>query len=389
MKMGNSFNHRMKMERQTGKLAIVFFCVTVWLLFLPLGPGAETAEINALVDDFFAESHPPGVQVAIMHKNDSHPFTISKGKACLSNSVPMTDDHIFKIGSVTKLFTATRIHMLIQEKKLTYETPISTFFPNFPNGNKIHIRHLLTHTSGLVEMLAIKDVFENLSKPLTPETIMADVAETALLFEPGTEQKYCNSGYLILGRVVEKLTGQPFEAEIKKSVLIPLGMTHTRQGDDLVLLEKEVAGYNLNREGQVIKAAIASMSPPFGTGNFISTAGDIVRFVHLGRLLKDNFIDRPGNGFWILENGKPASSPHKYKKLAFEMGWHDGFAMLRFTTPVDMTLVGKAGMFPGFCAWFLHDAKTGYGVAITVNDETKTMDALELAVNIFLNKRRQ
>jgi hypothetical protein len=125
------------------------------------------------------------------------------------------------------------------------------------------------------------------------------------------------------------------------------------------------------------------MVPPFATGNFQSNAKDIVRLVHLGRLLEHNFIDNSTKEFWKLETGKPAVTTSEYKDLSFETGWHDGFIILRFLTPENMTLVGKAGMFPGFCAWFLYDDQTEYGLALMVNNETKTMDALMLAVNMF------
>lgn len=380
-------NHLIKTGRRVSKTATVL--LVAWLLLLPIYAGADTADIAGLVDAFLSETKCPGVQVAIMNKHDSHPATISRGMASLSNFVSMTDDHICRVGSVTKLFTAVRIHMLIQEKKLAYETPLSTFFPNFPNADRIQIRHLLTHTSGLAEMLAIKDVFENLCKPLSAEFIMDAVAKADPLFAPGTAQKYCNTGFLILGKVVEKITGQPFETDIKSAVLSSLEMPYTRQGDDLTLVKKEVSGYNLSKTGEVIKAANASMIPPFATGNFESNARDIVRFVLLGRLLKENFIDNPPGGFWILDTGKPAVTKGSYKQLSYETGWQDGYVIYRFTSPGDMTLVGKAGMFPGFCAWFLYDAQTEYGLGITVNDETKTMDALVLAVNIFQAIRAQ
>lgn len=386
----------MNSKTATEKFRKTLFITIFWLMLLPLYTGAATADKTAdittaiapLVDKFLSQSHSPGVQVAILNKSDEKPITIAKGMADLSNTVPMTDEHICKMGSITKMFTALAIHLLIQEKKLAYDTPLSTFFPDFPNADNIEIRHLLTHTSGLVKMLTIKNVFENLCKPLSASYIMGEVQEVEPLFAPGIRQKYCNTGYLVLGKVIEKITGHSFETEIQSRVLPALGMTHTRQGDDLTLIKKEARGYRTDKSGEIVKAANASMVPPLATGNFIGNAADIVRFVHIGRLLKNNFIDTPFAGFWVLDTGKPAVTTGTYKQLAYEMGWRDGYAIYRITAPEKMTLKGKAGMFQGFCAWFLYDAQTQYGLAITVNDETKSMDALILAVNIFQTLRR-
>ena len=123
---------------------------------------------------------------------------------------PLTTASRFKIGSVTKVFTATLTHRLIEEGKLDYNTPISRFFPTYPNGKNITVRNLLEHTSGMPEMLALAQVQQNLARYWSAEDLIDMAAKQPPLFRPGTRQQYCNTGFLMLAVIAEKITGRPY-----------------------------------------------------------------------------------------------------------------------------------------------------------------------------------
>lgn len=361
------------------------------LFFTPTAILADNAAITDLVEKFIAESQVPGISLSILEKGEIDPFTISRGSACLSNDVPMNKQTIMKLGSLTKLFTAARIKMLIEGGKLDYQTPISKFFPNFPGGDTIKIRHLLTHTSGLHEMLSIKALRENMCKPWTPQEILSMVEKEQPAFPPGTAQKYCNTGFLMLGLIIESITGDSFENQIIKKIAIPLGMTSVQSGDDLSIIKHEACGYRTNKSGELCKPFIASMVPPFATGNFIGSSEDLIRFFFMGRLLKDNFIDTPDSDLkpHVLDTGKSAYTSEKFLDLSFNASYLNGFTMFQFHDRNNLTLIGKSGMFPGFASWFLYNPETHTAVSIVLNNESRCNNAMQLAVRIFQLKQKQ
>jgi CubicO group peptidase (beta-lactamase class C family) len=352
------------------------------LCFLPLQSVAAELDLAPYAEAFLKDSGAPGVTVAVLEKGQTLPLSVSLGTACLGQNVAMHDGMVMKLGSVTKLFTAVRILMLIEEGKITYDTPMSKFFPNFPRGDEILVRHLMAHTSGLPEMLRLEPFHSNMCKAWTPSELLKMVAAAPLDFAPGTTQKYSNSGYLVLGMMIEALTGESYQQQIKDKIATPLGMSRLQAGDDTTIVKDESCGYSNDASGQLCKPMLASLIPPLATGNLIGRAADIVRMVNLPGLLKENFIDNPPSSPHILDNGKPAQTEVHILDLNYLVSYHKGFATFRFQDR-DLNLVGKAGMFPGFASWFLYDPVTQTAVAVTTNLETRTMMAMQLAVNIF------
>lgn len=349
--------------------------------------GLSLSDLEGPVQDFLTESRTPGVSVAVLEKGQDSPLTISRGMACPENAVPVTDQTVMKMGSVTKVFTGIRIKMLIEAGKLDNDTPISRFFPEFPRGAEIRIRHLLTHTSGLPEMLALESILENLSKPWNSREIMDLLARHPLDFTPGTAQKYSNSGYYILGLIIEAVTEESYAKQIVEKVAIPLGMRHVRVGDDTSIVPGESCGYSADKQGALSKPMMASIIPAMATGNLMGTAEDIVRLVNQGRLIKDNLIDAPRFDPFVLDNGHEAQKAIRLPGLSYDQSLESGMTTFCFRDRT-MNLIGKDGMFPGFAAWFLYDPETGTAVAVVLNQETTIMDAMRMVLRIFEKKRQ-
>jgi CubicO group peptidase (beta-lactamase class C family) len=291
------------------------------------------------------------------------------------------------LGSVTKAFTALRVKMLIEEGALSEKTPLSHFFPDFPRGDEITIRHLLTHTSGLSEMLRIELFTSNMARPWPPQEIADMVAKQPLDFAPGSAQQYSNSNYLLLGRIIEITTGEPFAKQIQSKIAAPLGMKQLQAGDDNSIVRHEACGYAGGKPDALRKPMLASMIPPMATGNLIGTSEDIVRLVNQGRLLRDNLIDTPPTEPWVLADGRVAQTGAEFLDLSFDQSLLEGMTLFRFRDR-PMTLVGKDGMFPGFASWFLYDPQTRTAVAVVTNLETKAMEAMQLAVRVLEAQRR-
>ncbi|MFD1079620.1 serine hydrolase domain-containing protein, partial [Longispora fulva] len=182
----------------------------------------------------------------------------------------------FRIGSVTKQFTAVAILQLMERGKLHLNDSIQKFLPNFPvKKHTTTIEHLLTHTSGLKEVTEL-EVFSTdlMLKGIDPELLINYFKDYPLEFEPGTEFRYSNSGYHLLGLIVQKVSGMEYNKYIKKNLFEPAGMENSMAGDNRELISNRVSGYE-KANSSIVNAAYLDMSIPFSAGNLLSTTSDI------------------------------------------------------------------------------------------------------------------
>jgi CubicO group peptidase (beta-lactamase class C family) len=153
------------------------------------------------------------------------------GLADVAAGVPNTPETGFQIASISKTLTGALLLLLADEGLLALDDPAAGYLPGFPNlardGVDITIRHLATHTAGVPDLLALFDVFNPASYPASATELMATIADAALRFTPGDRFEYSNSGYLLLGQIVETVTGQTYEAATRARILDPLGMDRT------------------------------------------------------------------------------------------------------------------------------------------------------------------
>jgi CubicO group peptidase (beta-lactamase class C family) len=144
-----------------------------------------------------------------------------------AKQIPNTTNTIYQIGSTTKEFTAAIILQLAEQSKLSLEDRLNKYFTDFKRGNEITIKHLLTHTSGIYEILRDTNAVKQSTTPRSKEKMLSFFANKDLDFDPGTQYAYCNSGYMLLGLIIEKVTNQSYEETVRKRILTPLGMTHS------------------------------------------------------------------------------------------------------------------------------------------------------------------
>ena len=326
----------------------------------------------------------PGLSVAVLRHGQDTPVCAAFGKAALENPTPMTTASRFKIGSITKVFTATLVHRLIEDGKLSYETPISEFFPAYPGGKAITVRNLLEHTSGIPEMLALAEVQQNLARYWSPEDLIAMTAKQPPLFSPGTRQMYCNTGFVMLAVITEKITGRTYAEQVREVFVDKLGMKSLLVGVDGAVVPGLASGYCGSGDALQLPIA-ASVAIAMGTGNLEASPKDIVRLVNLDRVLKDNVLELLPLRPLVLSDGKEAAVTAKSDNyLGSEL---DGCTLFLFNEP-KIDLIGKLGTFPGFGNVFFYDRQTGYAAAISVNNERAVSHAIALGAEI-LNAIRQ
>lgn len=195
-------------------------------------------------------------------------------------NIPNTPDIKFRLGSITKQFTSMLVMQLVEKGKLKLDGKITDYLPDYPKstGDKITIHHLLTHTSGIPSYTGFPDFAETLSRnPYSPEAFVKKFSDLPLEFQPGSAFSYDNSGYFLLGVIVEKITGKPYAQVLKENILTPLRMNDT--GYDLPgpILPKRAAGYE-KQAGGYRNAPYLDMSIPYAAGAIYSTVEDLYRW---------------------------------------------------------------------------------------------------------------
>lgn len=199
------------------------------------------------------------------------------GFANMEWDIPNQPDTKFRLASITKQFTAMLILQLVSENKLDLHSPISTYLPSYPkkNGDQITIHHLLTHTSGtprLDDFIYYKDMERDRYRP---DELLNIFAEGELQFTPGEKFSYSNEGYVILGVIIEKITGISYEKALQAKIFKPLEMFNTGYDHNRTILKKRASGYSRLYDSEYINTNYVDMSIPYAAGSIYSTIEDL------------------------------------------------------------------------------------------------------------------
>jgi D-alanyl-D-alanine carboxypeptidase len=184
----------------------------------------------------------------------------------------------FRIGSITKNFTAVAILQLMEAGRLRLEDSVGELLPEYPAvGAGITLHQLLTHTAGLPNYTDDEALMARRDQPLAPGELLATFWNQPLEFAPGSTYRYSNSGYVVLGAVIERVTGQTYAAYMQEAIFDPAGLGRTTVGDAEGLVDRAV-GYTGNPLGQLAPAFPIDMSIPYAAGAIRSTAADLARW---------------------------------------------------------------------------------------------------------------
>lgn len=250
-------------------------------------PSALAGAIDASIGGYYKPNE-PGATVIVV-KDGKTVFRKAYGMADSVAKKPMSPDMVLRLGSITKQFTAVAILMLAEEGKLALGDDITRFFPDYPTGGKkITVEHLLTHTSGIVSYTSKPGYVTGMAKDLTVAQMIDSFKNDPLEFEPGTQYRYNNSGYFLLGAIIEKVAGQPYASFLEQRIFTPLGMANTAyEGHER---GKAPRALGHSRDGQAWgRSAALSMTQPYAAGSLVSSVDDLARWdaaVSAGKLLK-------------------------------------------------------------------------------------------------------
>lgn len=198
------------------------------------------------------------------------------GPANMEWNIPNEPDTKFRLGSITKQFTSMLILQLVEEGKISLEGKLSEYLPYYreDTGKKVTIHHLLTHTSGIPSYTGLPDFIEIVRDPYDVEDFVKKYCSGDLEFEPGARFNYNNSGYFILGALIEKITGKTYEKALEERIFKPLGMKHSGYDRHGTIIPGRAAGYQQSLEGYT-NAPYLDMSLPYAAGSLYSTVEDL------------------------------------------------------------------------------------------------------------------
>jgi CubicO group peptidase (beta-lactamase class C family) len=216
------------------------------------------------------------------------------GMADVENDVPNTPETKFRLGSLTKQFTSASIMLLQERGKLSVQDPVCKYVAPCPEAwQPVTIHHLLSHTAGVPNFTAFPDYKKTMREPVNAESLVARFRDRPLDFKPGEDWRYSNSGYALLGYVIEKISGESYENFLRKNIFEPLGMTNTGYDHPEEIVKRRARGYAPRGDG-LVNAAYIDMTIPFAAGGLYSTVGDLYLWdqaLHGGKLLKKPSLD--------------------------------------------------------------------------------------------------
>ena len=200
------------------------------------------------------------------------------GFANLEWQVPNTPTTKFRLGSITKQFTAASILLLEERGKLKTEDPVKKYMPDAPaTWDKVTIFHVLTHTSGIPSFTSFPDYPSREWEAMTPQQLVDWFRDKPLEFEPGTKWNYSNSGYVLLGYLIEKISGQSYAEFVQQNIFTPLGMKDSGYDSNSAIIERRAAGYSRGKDGAE-NAGFVNMTIPLSAGALYSTTEDLLRW---------------------------------------------------------------------------------------------------------------
>lgn len=252
-----------------------FFCILPGVAALVLTVRCASAEpADDLIKAEMQKHLIPGLELKVLRDGEAIKTT-GYGVANLEWNVPVTEETVFEIGSITKQFTAACILLLAEDGKLSINDKISQHLSNTPAAwSNITIRHLLTHTSGITNYTTI-DGFE-LRLHLTQEQFIKRIGAYPLAFQPGDSWKYCNSGYNLLGFIVENASGKNYWDFIQERIFQPLQMTHTTTRTPGIIVSHRAAGYEFDHRAPINRDY--DLTDLFSAGAIISTVEDMAKW---------------------------------------------------------------------------------------------------------------
>ena len=290
------------------------------------------------------EQNQKGMGSVALSKNGEIIYQNSIGFSDLENKVRNTEKTKFRIGSISKTFTAAIIMQLVEEGKLQLDTKLSAFYPDIPNASEISIEDLLRHQSGLFNFTNKEEYLEYLEEPKTKEELLGIFKANGTVFKPGEKNEYSNTNYVLLSFIAEDVDKSSFKDILDERIAAPLQLENTYFGGKIDKANEEALSYT--KKGDWVLGTETNMNIPMGAGGVVSTASDLTEF------------------FTALFNGEVV----KTESLEQMKSMTNGYGMGLFSYPYnDKTLFGHTGGIDGFSSMTVYAPEENLAIAYTSN----------------------
>jgi CubicO group peptidase (beta-lactamase class C family) len=323
----------------------------------PPGRAAVAARTDSIAARWIAEGRVAGMSIAVVRGRDTLVFK-GYGRANLELDVPTPGRALYEIGSDAKTFTAAAILRLAEQGRLSLDDPLETHLPGVIPADiarRVTLRHMLTHTSGIRDYGAIPEFDPLAPQDLPQDTLVRLIAAQPLNFEPGTAQAYSNSAYLLLGLVIQRVTGKSWEEYVEQELFPRAGMTDSRASRNRELVPRLTTPYQRDEEWGLRRATYHAFEWIHGNGGIFSTTGDMIAWMqalHGGRILG------PAAYREMLTPGTLADgSPLQYGK-GIVVGSRMGYRALY-----------HGGTFPGYISHNVYFPEHALYISVLINSE--------------------
>ena len=329
------------------------FAIVTGIAATPHADGQTAFGEHAKLDSYLANLSENNKMMMAVYasRNGKVLYENYAGFASVEDKLPISASTKFRIGSISKIFTSVLIMQLVEEGKLTLDTPLHSFYPDIPNAKKITIEHLLNHRSGIENFTSKSTYTSYMTQAQSRQQMEARIKAYPSLFTPDSKHQYSNSNYVLLGFIIESLHNKSYAQVVLDKIVTPLQLKHTHFGNEIESENNEASSYRFS--GTWLVQAETHMSVPHAAGAIVSTAAETTKF--LSALFEGKLVS--------------SSSLKKMKSLK------DGYGLGLFAAPFyQHKFYGHNGGIDGFVS------ATGYnledGTAVTV---------LSNAVNVNFN----
>jgi len=280
------------------------------------------------------------------------------GLADIENALPATSASVYRIGSITKTFTAAAIMLLVEDGKLSLDDPLTKFLPEYPGpGGKATVRNLLQHTSGIFSFTDAANHRQTMRDDMNHQQILKRFTGHDLHFAPGDDYRYCNSGFYLLGMIIEKVSGMSYEKFLGQRIFEPLELSSITYGRHAKIIPNRARGYSLWGE-RLVNAPYVSMTKPFSAGALVSNAGDLLQW---SRALSRNDLLKPDSLKKMITPGRRTDGKAFAYGLGCQVETLDGHQVVR-----------HGGGIPGFVTeWTLFPDSELSVVVLTNTNSTR------------------
>jgi CubicO group peptidase (beta-lactamase class C family) len=317
-------------------------------------PSQDSSAVEKLLHEIFP-ADAPGAAVLVVH-NDVVLLRKGFGIANLELNIPIDPQQVFRIGSITKQFTAVAILQLVAAGKIKLDDDVATYVPDFPAiGHKVTIAQLLNQTSGLPSYTDEKSWLTTWRTDLKPADLLAFTKGKAPLFTPGTNWAYSNTNYILLGEVIAKVSGESYASYLQTKVLGPAGLQHTQYDNTEELIPNRASGYAVAGPKKWKNAGYLSMTHPYSAGALVSTVDDVWKWDKA--LSEGSLIDKK-----LLAQAWTDTMLPDGRSSGYGYGWGIG-TLGQFKT------IEHGGGINGFAAYEMKVPDAGLYIAILSNSE--------------------